>query len=85
MREWFDSILDFITAESLTDDEYDTMTSTMPIYDQQSYDDLSRVLAAREAVSTLQARLVNYYTAKGVTVVAASTGKSNILVGAVLE
>jgi len=85
MRDFLDAILAFIVAESLTDDEFDTVTATMPIYDQTSYDDLSRILAARESVSVLQDRLLAYYQAKGVSINPADTGKSDIFLGSVLE
>lgn len=85
MRDFFDAILAFIVAESMTDDEFATVESELPIYDQGTYDDLSRILEGREAVSTMQERLLAYYTAKGVSINAASTGKSDIFLGAVLE
>lgn len=85
MRDFLDAILAFIVAESMTDDEFATVESELPIYDQGTYDDLSRILESREAVSTMQERLLAYYTAKGVSINAANTGKSDIFLGAVLE
>ena len=84
MRNFFDAILAFIIAESLTDNEFATTVATTPTYDQASYDDLARVLTSRSAVSTVQARLVACYKAQGVDVTAASTANSNIFLGAVL-
>jgi len=85
MRDFFNAILAFIVAESLTDEEFETCTSELPIYDQGTYDDLARVLESREAVSTMQDRLLAYYEAKGVDISPADTGKSNIYLGDVLE
>lgn len=85
MRDFLDAILAFIMAESMTDDEFATIESELPIYDQGTYDDLSRILEGREAVSTMQDRLLAYYTAKGVDITPADTGKSDIFLGAVLE
>lgn len=85
MRDFLDAILDFIGAESLTDDEFAGIDIALPIYDQATYDALAAVLEAREVVSTMQERLVNYFTAKGVSVTAADVGKSHIYIGSVLE
>lgn len=85
MRNFLNAILTFIVAESLTDEEFETVTAPLPLYDQATYDDLSRILAAREALSTVQDRLVAYYKARGVDVTPADTGKSNIYLGDVLE
>lgn len=85
MRDFLNGILTFIVATSLTDEEFETCTSTLPIYDQATYDDLSRVLASREMVSTYQDRLLAYYQARGAEITPAKTGKSNILIGGALE
>lgn len=85
MREFLDAILAFIGAESLTDDEYGEIDLALPIYDQATYDALASVLEEREVVSTMQDRLVSYFTAKGVEVEQADVGKSHIYVGSVLE
>lgn len=84
MRDFLDAILAFIVSESMTDLEYTTIMSTMPLYDQTSYDDLSRILVGRGAISTIQERLVSYYSAKGVSVVAAKTGITDIFIGEAL-
>lgn len=84
MRDFFDSILEFIVATSLTDDEFATTTSLIPIYDQGTYDDLARVLESRESISVLKDRLVQYYKARGVDVAPKSVAKSNIYIGSVL-
>lgn len=85
MRDFLNGILTFIVATSLTDEEYATVTATLPIYDQASYDDLSAILASRESVSTYQDRLLAYYQARGAEITPAKTGKSNILIGGALE
>lgn len=85
MRDFLDAILAFIVAESMTDEEFATVESELPIYDQCTYDDLSRILESREAVSVMQTRLLAYYQAKGVNIAPAETGKSDIFLGAVLE
>lgn len=81
MRDFFDAILDFIVTTSLTNDEFATTTSEIPIYDQATYDDLARVLNAREAISTVKDRLISYYKARGFDPVPAKTGNSNIFIG----
>lgn len=81
MREFLNSILSFIVAESLTDLEWASVTATIPIYDQASYNDLARILASREGVSNMQERLLGYYTARGVSITPANNSKSNILIG----
>lgn len=85
MRDFLDAILAFIMAESMTDDEFATIESELPLYDQGTYDDLARILESREAVSVLHDRLVAYYKAKGVDITPTDTGKSDIFLGAVLE
>ena len=85
MRAFLNGILAFIVAESLTDEEFATVTATVVAYDQATYDDLSRILESREAISTVQDRLYAYYKARGASINEASTGKSNILLGMVLE
>jgi hypothetical protein len=88
MRDWLNSIFVFIGTTSLTDEEYDSinfLNLTSGTYNQAAYDELSKVLSAREAVSSLQERLVALFKVKGVDVTPAETGKSNILIGMVLE
>lgn len=81
MRDFLDGILTFILAEALTDEEFDTVEASVPVLDQATYDDLSRILASREDVTDAQSRLSGYYKAKGVNVSDAETGKSNIFLG----
>lgn len=84
MRDFLDNILIFISATSLTDNEFDSVTASLPLYNQATYDDLSRILSEREAVSDMQDKLVAFYKAKGLDVAPADTGKSNILLGSPL-
>lgn len=85
MRDFLNGILTFIGAESLTDLEFESITATIPIYDQDSYDALFSVLDSRESVSILIERLNSYYYAKGAEVNTSTGGKSNIYIGSVLE
>lgn len=88
MRDWLNAILIFIGTSTLTDGEYagiDTSLLTLSTYNQAAYDALAAVLDSREAVSTLQDRLVAFFEAKGVSVSAADTAKSEIYLGSVLE
>lgn len=87
MRDWFNAIFAFIGTTSLTDAEYNGINFTkvnLNVYDQGSYDELSKVLLAREAVSDLQKRLLGVFTAKGATIAPATTAKTNIYLGDVL-
>ena len=75
----------FISATSITDIEFATVTGFDPVFNQKSYEDASRILAERETVSNIQERLIGLYKAKGFDVSPeAKTGKSNIFIGAVL-
>ena len=85
MRDFLNEILAFIVTSSLTDEEYASVTAIAPIYDQATYDDLSRILDERESVSVYQDRLFAYYKARGAEISQANTGKSNILLGGALE
>ncbi len=87
MRDWFNAIFIFIGTTSLTDVEFASINAlniTTNEYSQAAYDELSKVLLSREAVSTMQSRLVGVFKAKGTDVVAASTAKTNIYLGDVL-
>lgn len=86
MRQFFDDILSFIVTTSLTNQEFESCTSTVPIYAQSTYDDLSRVLDSRGGSATVfQDRLKNYFLARGANIEPAKTGKSNIFIGGALN
>lgn len=84
MRDWLNAILGFIGTTSLTDIEYASMNLLnvdVQVYSQAAYDELSKVLTSREAVSDMQQRLVGVFKAKGTDVSPAITAKTNILLG----
>jgi len=84
MRTFLNNILIFIVAETLTDPEFDTVLSTHQLFDQTTYTDLLNILNSRDTIGPYQARLLNFYQAKGVSIVAGKKAKSNIYLGSVL-
>lgn len=87
MRNWLSSVLIFIGTSALTDEEFDSIDTdllTLNVYNQASYDALSGVLTSREAVSTLQDKLVSLFSIKGFEVSPTDTAKSEIYLGSVL-
>lgn len=84
MRDTINALFAMIGAESITDEEFDSLTIVSFALDQETYDALAEVLAARELVSTIQDRLSAYFYARGVEVTPASTARSNIFIGDVL-
>lgn len=85
MRDFYDSILAFIEAASLSDPEFDTCVSEVEALDLASYNDLLSVLDSRELVSNTRDRLGYYYMAAGVEISQSSAeATSNILVGGAL-
>lgn len=88
MRNWLNGILQFIGATTLTDEEYDSinfLSLEVNVYNQAAYDELAKIMIARESISVLHDRLVALFKAKGTDVVAQSVGKSTIYLGSVLE
>lgn len=85
MRDFLNAILAFIGAESLTNEEFNGLPIDSASYNADTYNALSAVLAERESVSTIQDKLWAYFKAKGVDVTQASTARSNIFIGSVLE
>mgnify|MGYP003423022919 CR=1 FL=1 len=85
MRAFLNAILAVIGATSLTDGEFATVEATVADYTQATYDDLARILEARESVSLTMARLLSYYEARGALIEAWDAGKTNIFIGAVLD
>ncbi len=87
MRDFLDAILEFISSESLTDEEFDSLTVTVEEYTKEVYEALKGVLEARESVSGQPKRLKLYFIAKGVDLlgVPSTTPNSNIFLGGVAE
>jgi lipocalin len=87
MRDFLNSILDFIGSESLTDEEFDAIEvqGTFVLYSKATYDVLKATIEAREAVTGQSKKLKLYFIARGVDVSDGSTTvhkpKSNILIG----
>jgi hypothetical protein len=86
MREFLDAILAFIESESLTDEEFETITLTEQIYTKETYEALRAILEGRENVSGQVLRLKQYFEAKGVdfTTSTIPIANSNILIGSAL-
>ncbi len=70
-----------IGSASLNDDEYDLIEQTSQSYTSALYAEVMLVLDSREAVSNTRDRLTHYFQARGVAVVAAAVGKSEIYLG----
>ncbi len=82
MRDFLDAILSFIGAASLTNDEFTSLTVTVPEYSVANYTALLSVLDAREMVTNTRDKLRYFFLAKGVAVgEAATASKSNIFLG----
>lgn len=84
MRDFLDEILEFIGSESLTDEEFETVSEDLEAdFTKEVYDALRAVLESRENVSGQVKRLTDYFTAKGITLSASTipTPNSNILFG----
>lgn len=84
MRDYLNGILLLIGAESLTDEEFGSVTVIDPTDDVGVYDTLLLILQAREVVSEMTSRLMYYFQAKGVAVSEPVNSRSNIFVGALL-
>ncbi len=84
MRDYLDGVLSFIGAESLTDEEFDSITLENILDLVANYNALLVVLQDREVVSDMTSRLQNYYLAKGAAVSEPNNSRSNIFVGSEL-
>ncbi len=84
MRDYFNGVLSFIGAESLTDEEFDSIALEVSTDLVANYNALLIILQDREVVSTMTSRLKNYYLAKGAEVSEPDNSISNIFVGAEL-
>jgi len=87
MRDYLNGILSFIGAESLTDEEFNSIGIENTDDQIAVYQALLGVLQSRDLVSDdMTMRLQNYFLAKGVAVVKVTKlPVSNIFVGASLE
>lgn len=85
MRDYLNSILYFIKAESLTDEEFGHITLTVTTNQLANYNALHAVLVSRESVSVMIPRLQYYFLSQGVQVIPAPEAVSNIFAGAPLE
>jgi hypothetical protein len=87
MRDYLNQILSFIGTESLTDEEFASITLENTDDQIAVYQALLAVLQSRDLVSDdMTMRLQNYFLAKGVPVVTVTKMPvSNIFVGAVLD
>lgn len=85
MRDFLNAIFAFIESESLTDDEFESISlDGDPDYTKEAYLALRVILEARENVSGQVKRLKLYFIAKGVDLTDTSTvptAKSNIYIG----
>ncbi len=81
MRSFLNSVLAFIGAESLTDEEYATVDAVVATYNQFTYEDLSEILTSREAISDFHERLKYHYIENGYAVSSGGPEKSNIFIG----
>lgn len=85
MRDYLNSILSFIGAESLTDDEFATIDPDLDVDDDEAvYAELKEVLESRDNISTTLTRLDNYFLAKGLELPESDSSKSQIYIGSAL-
>lgn len=81
MRDFLNTILSFIGAASLSDDEFSSVDEDLDTSEEQDvYDTLLVILNDRGSVTDAANRLRYYYLAKGVDF-SEGNGSSNILVG----
>ena len=83
MREFLDSILEFIGSESLSDEEFgiSELESSEVAYSVEVYNGLKAVLGERELVSQQESRLGYYFLANGVDIDSTPITTSNIYIG----
>lgn len=84
MRQFLDAIMAFISAASLSDEEYATTTdlpNTPGVYTVAVYDKCLAILDSRELVSNTRDRLTFLFKAKDVEVTPTSSARSNIFIG----
>ena len=81
MRDYLNGVLSFIGAESLTNDEFSSITLENISDLVANYNALLVILQDREVVSDMTSRLEHYYLAKGAAVSTPNNARSNIFVG----
>lgn len=84
MRDYLNGILSFIGAESLTDEEFGSITLDSTEDQIAVYNVLLTIIESRDLVSQMSSRLRYYFLAKGVQVEEPSAPTSNIFVGSPL-
>lgn len=84
MRDTLDAILLFIGSTSLTDSEWNSIEQEGINEPLNQYNELLKILLARESVSSTSDRLAYYFRAMGLTIGDPNKAKSNIFVGASL-
>lgn len=87
-RTFVDAIFEHIGAESVTDDEFATLSvDLVDEYTKETYIALRDLLSAREAVSQFLKRLKLYYCSMGISLadVPSYTPRSNIFIGVPLD
>jgi hypothetical protein len=84
MRDYLNGVLSFIGAESLTDEEFESIDLEVFTDLVANYNALLIVLQDREVVSSMTSRLENYFLAKGAAVSTPNNARSNIFVGSEL-
>lgn len=85
MRDYLNGILSIIGAESLTDEEFSSISVTDQNDHLAVYDSLTAILVSRDVVSDMTSRLMYYFQARGIAVSAPALATSNIFVGASLD
>ncbi len=85
VRGYLNSILLFIGAESLTDEEFEDIDLDSTEDPIEVYNVLLGVLESRELISEMSSRLQDYFTAQGVAVTLPAAPVTNIFVGGALE
>lgn len=87
MRSFINGIFSFIGSESLTDEEFDSLSEDLTQeYSRELYDALRGVLISRESISTQGKKLKAYFGIKGLDVwnEPARQPASQILIGKAL-
>lgn len=84
MREFLNSILNFIGLSYLTDDEFNSLEIDAAGWDNVTYLALDSIVAARDSVSDARQRLRYVFQSKGVAIEDLDLGQSQIFIGSPL-